>query len=235
MILVARRMLLFLYGTWGGVGGYFFEAADTLNVRIMKTSISRLSGLLFSGCSLAFFLLVVVYRYYFDPVSGTWEEHMAQLTKDWEIIAFIWGCELVAVVLIAWSALNLAKCNRFWNLVAIGHLLMSVEYVLMLGGYPAVQSEEMYHLINRLAVVVFAAANLLWIIGMAGLYAYEEGWIKYIGTGIAVVAGALFTFVFSSGVTMEGVVLAGPLALVVYLLNFVYGIRVFTNPHHRRR
>ncbi len=201
----------------------------------MRTSISRLSGLLFSLCSLALLLLLVVDRYFFYPVAGTWDEELARLIKNWDVLAFIWVGELLAIVMIAWCALNLAKRNRFWNLVAIGHLLMPVEYVLMLGGYPVVRSEELYQLINRMVVVLFLAANLLWIVGMVGLYAFEEGWVNYVGTAVAVIMGGLFLFAFSGGVTMEGVLLAGPLTLVVYLLNVVYGIRIYLNPQYVRR
>ncbi len=202
----------------------------------MNTSISRLSGLLFSGSSLTLFFLLAVYQYYFGATEQVgWSQDLARYMDDWHVVGLFWGGEMLAVVLIAWSALNLAKRNRFWNLVAIGHLLLLVKYLVLLGGYPVVQSEELYLLLHRLTVVIFAGATLMWITGMAGLYAFERGWLKYIGTAGAMILGGLFVLVFSGGITPETMTLAVPLALAVYLLNVVYGIRVFFNTRYARR
>ncbi len=177
-----------------------------------------------------------MFQYYFGAIEREgWSEDLARYMDDWDVVGYLLGGEMLAVVLIAWSALNLAKRNRFWNLVAIAHLLLLVRYLVLFGGYPVVESEEVYHLLHRLTVVIFAGSTLMWIAGMVGLYAFEQGWLKYVGTAGAMTLGGLAVLVFSAGITRETMTMAVPLALAVYLLNVVYGIRVYFNSRYARQ
>ena len=133
----------------------------------MNNQITKLSSILFSVASLAFFTLIVLYIFIYKPPTGTWDEKILHMNNNWGLISFIWRLEFVMVVIIAWVSFNFSISNRWWNLVAIGHLFMLVEYMLMLGGYPKVASEETFQIVNNMAIWVFAASNMIWLIGMA--------------------------------------------------------------------
>ena len=105
---------------------------------------------------------------------------------------------------------------------------MLVEYMLKLGGYPEVKTEEGFQLVNRMAIWVFAASNLVWLAGMAGVYSGASAWLRPTGMVLSGVC-ALFFLAFVLGfVTMKQAAIAGPLVMLLYLLNTWYGIRVLS-------
>jgi hypothetical protein len=169
-----------------------------------------------------------VYR----PPAGTWDEKILHMNNNWGLISFIWRLEFIAAVVIGWVSLNFSTKNKWWNLVAIGHLLMLVEYVLMLGGYPKVASEEMFQIVNSMAVWVFAASNLIWLLGMTGVYQEENGWIKYTGMALALIGGVIFLTIVLGLTTMKDVIFVAPLVNLLYLLNAYYGFKVLKNRAH---
>ena len=141
----------------------------------MDKRTTKLSAILFSIASIAFFTLIILYIFVYKPPSGQWDEKILYMTNKWGLISTIWRLEFFVVVIIAWVSFNFSTINKWWNLVAIGHLLMLIEYMLMLGAYPKVASEETFQIINNMAVWVFAASNLIWLLGMAGVYKRRKG------------------------------------------------------------
>ena len=111
------------------------------------------SPLLFSIFSFAFILLII----WFIGISAAgleWNENIESLNKNWNSlnsISTIWRLEALVVCAIAWIAFNLSGHSKWWTLVAIGHILMLMEYIIMLGGYNQVTSEEMYNVLNGMA------------------------------------------------------------------------------------
>ena len=192
----------------------------------MSKRINRVSAILFSVASLAFFTLIILYIFVYKPPTGTWDEKILHMNNNWGLISFIWRVEFIAVVILAWVSLSFSTINKWWNLVAIGYLLMLVEYMLMLGGYPKVASEETYQIVNNMAVWVFAASNLIWLLGMAGVYQSEKGWIKYLGMTLALVGGIIFLTIVLGLTTMKDVIFVAPLVNLLYLLNSYYGIKI---------
>ena len=192
----------------------------------MSKRINRVSAILFSVASLAFFTLIILYIFVYKPPTGTWDEKILHMNNNWGLISFIWRVEFIAVVILAWVSLSFSTINKWWNLVAIGYLLMLVEYMLMLGGYPKVASEETYQIVNNMAVWVFAASNLIWLLGMAGVYQSEKGWIKYLGMTLALVGGIIFLTIVLGLTTMKDVIFVAPLVNLLYLLNAYYGIKI---------
>ena len=198
----------------------------------MNKQFTKLSALLFSVASLAFFTLIILYIFVYKPPTGTWDEKILYINNNWGLISSIWRLEFFVVVIIAWVSFNFSTSNKWWNLVAIGHLLMLVEYMLMLGGYPKVASEETFQIVNNMAIWVFAASNLIWLLGMAGVYQAEKGWIKYLGITLALIGGVIFLIIILGIATFNDVIFVGPLVNLMYLLNAYYGIKILKNKTH---
>jgi len=200
----------------------------------MNKQITNLSAVLFSVASLAFFSLIILYIFVYKPPAGTWDEKILHMNNNWGLISFIWRFEFIIVVIIAWVSFNFSTSNKWWNLVAIGHLLMLVEYMLMLGGYPKVVSEETFLIINNMAIWIFAASNLIWLLGMAGVYKAEKGWIKYLGITLALIGGVIFLTIVLGLTSFNDVIFVGPLVNLLYLLNVYYGIKILKNKAHNK-
>jgi hypothetical protein len=198
----------------------------------MNKQITKLSAVLFSVASLVFFTLIILYIFVYKPPTGTWDEKILHMNNNWGLISFIWKLEFIIVVIIAWVSFNFSTSNKWWNLVAIGHLLMLVEYMLMLGGYPKVASEETFQIVNNMAIWIFAASNLIWLLGMAGVYQAEKGWIKYLGITLALIGGVVFLTIVLGLTSFNDVIFVGPLANLLYLLNAYYGIKILKNKAH---
>jgi hypothetical protein len=198
----------------------------------MNKQITKLSAVLFSVASLAFFTLIILYIFVYKPPTGTWDEKILYMNKNWGLVSSIWRLEFIVVVIIAWVSFNFSTSNKWWNLVAIGHLLMLVEYMLMLGGYPKVASEETFQIVNNMATWVFAASNLIWLLGMAGVYQAEKGWIKYLGITLALIGSVIFLIIVLGIATFNDVIFVGPLVNLLYLLNAYYGIKILKNKAH---
>jgi len=198
----------------------------------MNKRIDKVSAILFSVASLAFFVLIISYVFVYKPPSGTWDEKILYMNNNWGLVSFIWRAEFFAVVIISWVSLNFSSSSKWWNLVAIGHLLMLGEYMLMLGGYPVVASEETFRIVNGMAIWVFAASNLIWLLGMAGVYQTEQGWIKYLGVSLALISGLIFLTIVLGLTTMKDVIFVAPLVNLLYLLNAYYGIKILKNGNH---
>lgn len=198
----------------------------------MSNRINNISAILFSVASLAFFTLIILYIFVYKPPIGTWDEKILYMNNNWGLLSFIWQTEFFAVVVIGWVSINFSTSNKWWNLVAIGHLLMLIEYMLMLGGYPKVASEETFQIVNNMAAWVFAASNLIWLLGMAGVYQLEKGWIKYLGMTLSLIGGIIFLTVVLGLTTMKDLIFVAPVVNLLYLLNGYYGIAIFRNNAH---
>jgi len=195
----------------------------------MNNQTNKTSAILFSAASIVFFTLILIYIFVYKPPTGSWDEKILYINNNWSLVSNIWRFEFFAAILIAWTSLNFSIRNKWWNLVAIGHLLMLVEYMLMLGGYSKVVSEESFYLINNMAVWVFAASNLIWLFGMVGVYQAEQGWIKHLGMVLALIGGIIFLTIFLGLATMKDVIFVAPLVNLLYLLNAYYGLKILTN------
>jgi len=198
----------------------------------MNKQITKLSAVLFSVASLAFFTLIILYIFVYKPPTGAGDEKILHMNNNWGLISSIWRLEFIMVVVIAWVSFNFSTSNKWWNLVAIGHLLMLVEYMLMLGGYPKVESEETYRIVSNMAIWVFAASNLIWLVGMAGVYQAEKGWIKYLGGTLALIGGLVFLTIVLGLTSFSDAVFVGPLIILLYLLNVYYGLKLLKNRGH---
>jgi len=192
----------------------------------MDMQIHRISALLFSVASISFFILILIYVFVYQPPSGQMKVKIEHMNNNWTLISSIWSLEFIMVVIIAWVSLNFSTISKWWNLVAIGHLLMLIEYMLMLGGYPKVTSEETYQLINSMAVWVFASSNAIWLFGMAGVYLNEMGWIKYAGITLSFIGGVIFLAITFGFATMNDLIYLAPVVNLLYLLNAYYGIKI---------
>lgn len=192
----------------------------------MKTT----SPLLFSGLSFTFIVLLVWFVSIGTP--GTeWNESIAQLKESWNNVnslSTIWRLEALTVCGIAWAAFNLASLSKWWNLVAVGHVLMLTEYIFMLGGYQQVTSEETFQILNEMANWTFIAANFIWVIGMLGVYWQETKFIKYMGSVLSGLALLLIgSIYFGIGTQAQLTPIAMPLVLLLYAFNVYYGIALF--------
>jgi hypothetical protein len=186
--------------------------------------------LVFSILSFAFIILIV----WFVGISkagSEWNEHIELLNQSWNnfnSLSTIWRLEALVVCGIAWTAFNLSSISKWWNLVALGHVLMFIEYIFMLGGYKQVTSEETFQVLNEMANWTFIAANFIWVIGMFGVYWNESKGIKAIGivlSGLTIMLiGAIY---FGVRTQTQLTPIAMPVVLLLYAFNAFYGIRLF--------
>lgn len=186
---------------------------------------NKSAGILFGVASLLMFIMILLYFFVYQPPVGEWQVRLQYMQDHWNLIATIWRIEFLTAVIIAWVAFSLAHHTPWWYLVAIGHLLMLVEYLLMLGGYPAATTREAFQVINEMALWAFAAANCLWTLGMAGVYFGTAGWLRYAGAGLAFIAGVLFGGIVLGLTTVESIMVVGPMIILLYVLNVYFGIR----------
>ena len=188
------------------------------------------SPLLFSSLSITFIILIV----WFVTISVTgseWNENIKSLNENWNTfnsLSTIWRLEALVVCGIAWAAFNLSSLSKWWNLVALGHILMLAEYIFMLGGYKHVSSEETFQILNEMANWAFITANFIGVFGMLGIYWKESKTIKYIGvvlSGITLILiGAIY---FGIGAQAQLTPVAMPFVLLLYGFNSFYGLKLF--------
>ena len=188
------------------------------------------SSLIFSIASLLFLVQIIWFAVIGD-LSGAWSDKIQSLNESWgrfNSISTIWKLEFLTASIIAWTAINMSEYSKWWNLVAIGHLLMLAEYAFMIGGYKLVQTEEGFNLMNGLANWVFVASNMLWVLGMIGIYFKEKGILRYLGLVLSSVSFILISLIFFDAGTQEQLVSTiMPALLLLYVLNSIVGIRIY--------
>lgn len=188
------------------------------------------SPLLFSILSFTFIILIVWFLSISKP-GIEWHESIALLNQDWNkfnSFSTIWRLEALVVCGIAWVAFNLSSLSKWWNLVALGHVLMLTEYIFMLGGYKHVTSEETFHILNEMANWTFITSNFIWVIGMLGVYCKESKIIKYVGVVVSTLTLLLIGGIyFGIGTQAQLTSIAMPLVLLLYVFNTYYGIRLY--------
>jgi hypothetical protein len=189
---------------------------------------NKIAGYTFTAASLGMFIMILLYVVALQTPAGDWLVKVAHIEANWTLLATHWRIEFLCAVALSWVALHFSSRSSWWYLVAIGHMLMLVEYVLMLGGYPEVKSEEGFHLVNQMAIWVFAASNLVWLAGMVGVYSGASAWLKSTGMVLSGVCALIFLAFVLGFVTMKQAAIAGPLVMLLYLLNAWYGIRVLS-------
>ena len=105
---------------------------------------------------------------------------------------------------------------------------MLTEYALMVAGYPAVTTEEGFNLVNDMAYWVFIACNMLWTLGIAGVYWQENGILKYIGVSLTLLVFVIFLLLFFELASKAQILpIAMPAALVLLLLNVYLGFTIY--------
>jgi hypothetical protein len=188
------------------------------------------SPLIFSSLSLTFIVLIV----WFIAINKSgieWNEHIELLNNSWNkfnSVITIWRFEALVVCGIAWAAFNLSSLSKWWNLVALGHVLMLIEYIFMLGGYKHVTSEETFHILNEMGNWTFITSNFIWVIGMLGVYWNESKIIKYVGVVVSALTLLLIGGIyFGIGTQAQLTPIAMPLVLLLYVFNTYYGIRLY--------
>lgn len=191
---------------------------------------TRLSALLFAVLSLLFMVLIIWFVSLGSPV-GDWNAKIDSLVANWNqfnSLSTIWRLEFLVVNGIAWAAFNLADLNKWWNLIGIGHILMLTEYIFMIGGYKEVKTEESFHILNEIANWVFISSNMIWVIGMMGVYAAEKGFLKIAGMILSGISIIFITIIFFEWVEQQQLMgIAMPVILLLYLLNTYYGYYLY--------
>lgn len=188
------------------------------------------SSLIFAVLSGAFICLLVWFVILGKP-SGTWQENISLIKESWgqlNSLSTIWKLEFLVVFGIASVSFNLAETNRWWYVVAIGHMLMLLEYAFMIAGYPNVQTEEGFNLMNELANWVFISSNSLWIFGIAGVYFSEKGIQRILGLILSIIPLVLVLSVYFEFTTQSQVFgITMPMVLALYLSNIFLGIKLY--------
>lgn len=183
----------------------------------------KLMGILFGIASLAMLCMVLWYIIGLRSPAGDWTVKVEHLQENWNLVAIHWRIEFIAALLMTWVAFHFSGKTSWWYLVAIGHILMMGEYTFMLAGYPYVETREGFNLMNQMATWAFASSNFVWLVGIAGVYFQEKGWLKYTGTALALIAAAFFLIFMLGYIGMAQASIGGPVVMLLYLLNAYFG------------
>lgn len=66
----------------------------------------------------------------------------------------------------------------------------------MVAGYLQADGEAMFSMLNEMAIFVFSAANMLWLLGMIGVCALEAGGLRVAEMALSAIGGAAFAAMF---------------------------------------
>ena len=199
---------------------------------------NRSASILWSIGSLSFFVLGILYAFVYQPPTGLYEVRISHLQDNWTLVANIWRAESLATVLLAISAGSFAmeSKNLFWFVVAAGHIIMTLMFAFMLGAYPVAaeyfeQTPALFPLMNETAIWIFAFSNLLFMVGMAGVY-YQDSillrWVSVIGLVIALSGVVITLTIFLGWLTFSQLLVAGPVINILHLINTYYGFKILS-------
>ena len=190
----------------------------------------RLFGTVFAFTSIAMSAMVILYIAVLAPglPEGDWLAKTEYLRSNWSLYSTHWRIEFLAVALTAFASLYFSRRNTMWLLVAVGHLFYLGQYPLMIAGYLQADTEAAFTVLNEMAVFVFTASNMLWLLGILGVYAGESGWLRVAGVSLSAIGSVAFLAMFLGIIGMEQAAIGGLPALMLYLLNAWYGFTVLS-------
>lgn len=202
----------------------------------MKIYRKKVAAYLWSAGSILFFVTIVLYVFVLQPSGETDAERTSQLLEKWSLASAIWRIETIAVVLVTVSSWYFATVNQSmsWLLITFAHVVMVVMYASMLGSYPVAadafaENPYLFPMVNNTAVWIFGLSNLLFLTGLAFVYASTEElpkWMRCAGTIISSVGAFAALALFLDLITFSDLIIVGPLFLVLYLLNATMGFRL---------
>ena len=213
----------------------------TLSVFPLKIDKKKTAAYLWSAGSILFFVTIVLYVFVLQPSGDTGAERTSQLLEKWALASAIWRMETMAVVLITVSSWYFATARQSmsWFLIAFSHIVMVIMYASMLGSYPVAadafaESPYLFPMVNNTAVWIFGLSNLLFLAGLAFVYASSEElpkWMRWAGGIISSVGAFAALALFLDLITFSHLVMIGPLFLALYLLNAYMGIKLANQMH----
>ena len=185
---------------------------------------------MFALASIAMCAMVTLYILVLAPgvPEGDWLSKTGYLRSNWSLYSAHWRIEFLAVAMTSFAAFYFARRDSMWLLVAVGHVFYLVEYPLMISGFLEADTEADFAVLNEMAIFVFVAANMLWLLGMAGVYLRENGWLRIAGTGLAAIGSLAFLAMFFGLIGMAQVAIGGLPAIILYLLNAWYGFSILS-------
>ena len=202
----------------------------------MKIDKTKVAAYLWSAGSFLFFVTILLYVFVLQPAGGTGAERTSQLLEKWTLASAIWRLETIAVVLVTMSSWYFATVRKSmsWFLIAFAHIVMIIMYASMLGSYPVAadafaESPYLFPMVNNTAVWIFGLSNLLFLTGLAFVYASSEElpkWMCWTGAIISSVGGFAALALFLDLITFSDLIIVGPLFLALYLLNAYMGIKL---------
>lgn len=188
----------------------------------------RFFGFIFALASIAMCAMVVLYILVLAPgvPEGDWLSKTDYLRSNWTLYSAHWRIEFLAVAMTSFAAFYFARRDSMWLLVAVGHVFYLVQYPLMISGYLEADTEADFTVLSEMTIFVFAAANMLWLLGMTGVYFRESGWLRIAGTSLATIGALAFLAMFFGLIGMAQAAIGGLPAIILYLLNAWYGITI---------
>ncbi len=201
----------------------------------MKIDKKKVAAYSWSTGSSLFLVTIVLYVFVLQPSGDTGAERTSQLLEKWTLASAIWRMEPLAVVLITVSSWYLATVRQSmsWLLIAFAHIVMIIMYAGMLGSYPVAadafaESPYLFAMVKNTTVWIFGLSNLVFLTGLAFVYASENlpGWMRWAGVIISAVGTFAALALFLDLTTFSHLVMVGPLFLALYLLNAYLGIKL---------
>lgn len=207
---------------------------------------SKTAGALFTIGMAALIVIVPLYLIVYGQPEGTGtngsvtpKDQASHLLANWEFVSRKWQLEAGAIVLLTCASLSLAirqtHSRMAWISVTIGGLCALPMYFVMLGGYlvaaeAITQEPALYPALRGIAATTFAFGYGVIHFGLAGVFwserlgKYLPVWLASLGALMSITASVLL---FASFAGFAPFRLAGPPALVSYIVGFVLGIALW--------
>ena len=199
----------------------------------------KIAALLWIVGSLVFFITILLYVLIYKPVSGSNADKVNHLLNHWPLVTGIWKAETLAAIFLVVSAWYFSSTEKSiaWFLVSLAYIIIIVMYALLLGAYPSSvnvfsDSPFLFPMINDTAIWIFSLSNLLFLIGLSGIYYKNLTLRKWISTTAMIISiigwfGALA--LFFGLITFSQMNILGPLILILYLINAYLGFKLIRN------
>lgn len=194
------------------------------------------AAFLWSFGSLLFLGAILTFVFIYQPPAGSDAEKTKQLLDRWGLVSNIWRVETIGAVLLAISSgyFAISKQSLSWITVSLAHIIMITMYGYLLGAYPTAaefhgEVPSLFPMVNDTAIWIFGLSNLLFLIGLSGIYYNAENlntWFRKSALVISLVGAISTLALFFNLITFAQMNMAGPVILILYLFNAYLGIRL---------
>lgn len=190
----------------------------------------KLAKLFWVAGSILINVTIGLYIYLQSKAPANLVERYQYINDQWALFGGHWKAEFLIMTLIAIAALFFAFRFKdiYWTIISVGQLIILLTYPMMLGGYLNT-TLELAEMANQMAVVTFIFGNLIFMVGLLGLYFNTKllpKWLKYLAVILAAASSLLFLLIYMEFTSWGQMLFAAPMINLLYLINAYYGVKM---------